>query len=102
MIKDCKDFYEITVPFRVSREIGERLEKVRADYVKKHVEWDMESWKRAHPAPDYRVSPIGSDRYDEYCDKLRSDAESEWETRFDWDKLSEPLSKLLEEIIKKL
>ena len=90
-----RDFCEITV--RISKEIGARLEKARADWVKKHADREVEEWKNEHPGPKYWESPLGSDRYDEYCDKLRREAETKWKSRFDRELLSEALSDSLSE-----
>ena len=96
MIESSQNFCEIII--RISKEKGARLEKARADWAKKHAIQEVENWKTEHPGPNYWESPLGSDRYDEYCDKLRREAEARWESRFDREVLSESLEQFIEKL----
>ncbi|MBR3008259.1 MAG: hypothetical protein IKH70_06635 [Stomatobaculum sp.] len=88
-------------PFSIPEETGSRLEKAREEWIRKHVEKDMESWQSRNSAPAFDGNPMALDRYQEAYQREADRSAASWCEKFDQELFPEGLEQFLAALSKR-
>ena len=82
-------------PIHIPEESMTRLHEARSEWVKRHVDQEMERWKRLNRAPGFNDHPMAIDRYEDLYRSETIKEKQRWSEKFDSEVLREGLENFL-------